>query len=309
METGDSIEGSGRKKRSRRRKKNKNAENKDVKKDVLTHAVVVPSARLSWRKINLLKELEEKYKELVIQFVEYGFKHGVTGHVSLRKALYEELRRRHPDLPSHYIYTAAQDASQRIKSFLALKREGKARTERPEVRKVSVWLDDRLWAPDGYTAVRVATHRGRITIPLRPTKQFWKHINGGWRLKSQPKLKLDEKRRVVYVYFVFEKEIEEKLAKGVVAVDLNENNVTVKIGNKVFMFETRIRGITLGYNSRREVMQSVKGNRYTSRALKRNELSKKSDIRRKIANLIVKEAERLGAAIAVENLPRDAPKI
>ncbi|CCC81521.1 hypothetical protein [Thermoproteus tenax] len=83
----------------------------------------------------------------------------MTGHVSLRKALYGELRGRHPDLPPHYISTAAQDASQRIESFMALKREGKARTERPEVRKVSVWLDDHLWKP-GYTAISGKTRGG-----------------------------------------------------------------------------------------------------------------------------------------------------
>ncbi|ABL88240.1 transposase, IS605 OrfB family [Pyrobaculum islandicum DSM 4184] len=265
--------------KSAERGKKKDAEKK--RDHVLTRAVVIPSARLSWRKFNALKELEKKYREL---------------------------RRRHPDLPSHYVYTAAQDAATRVKSFMALKREGKAKTEKPEIRRISIWLDDRLWKPEGYTAIRVSTHRGRITIPLWPTKQFWKHLNGGWRLKSQPRLKLDEKRRAVYVYFVFEKVVEERPAKGIIAVDLNENNVAVKAGGRVYILETGIRNITVGYHSRREVMQSLKGNRYTSRALKRNELNKKSDIRRKAANFVVREAERLGAAIAVENLPKEAPK-
>ncbi|ABL87317.1 transposase, IS605 OrfB family [Pyrobaculum islandicum DSM 4184] len=275
---------------------------------VVTHTVAVPSPRLSWRKFNTLKELVEKYRELVVHLVDYGFKHGVTGQISLRKALYEELRRRHPDLPSHYVYTAAQDAAARVKSFMALKREGKAKTEKPEIRRISIWLDDHLWIREGFTAVRVSTHRGWVTIPLWPTRQFWRHINEGWRLKTQPRLKLDEKRRIAYVYFVFEKVVEEKPAKGVVSVDLNENNVAVKAGGRVYILETGIRDITLGYNSRREVMQSLKGNRYVSRALKKNELNKKNDIRRKVANFVVREAERLGAAIAVENLPREVPK-
>ncbi|WP_245218349.1 hypothetical protein [Pyrobaculum islandicum] len=238
MEAGDSIEGS-RKKRSRRRNKN-SAERKDEKKaHIITHAVAVPSPRLSWRKINI-KELEERYRELVVHLVEYGFKHGVTGHVTLCKALYGELRRRRPDLPSHYIYTAAQDAATRVKSFLTLKREGRAKTEKPEVKRISIWLDDILWKPEGYTAVRVSTHRGWVTIPLWPTKQFWRHINGWWRLRSQPRLRLDEKRRAVYVYFVFEKVVEERPAKGIIAVDLNENNVAVKAGDRVYILETGI---------------------------------------------------------------------
>ncbi|CCC81700.1 hypothetical protein [Thermoproteus tenax] len=70
MEAGDGREGSGQR-RGRKRKRNKgNAE--EEKAHVLTHAVVVPSPRLSWRKFNTLKELVEKYRELVVHFVEFA---------------------------------------------------------------------------------------------------------------------------------------------------------------------------------------------------------------------------------------------
>ncbi|ADV65434.1 RNA-guided endonuclease InsQ/TnpB family protein [Desulfurococcus mucosus] len=275
---------------------------------LLTRTVIVPSSRLGWRKFNALRELGEKYREFVVHLVEYGFKHGVKSFTGLKKAKYRELRERYPGLPSHYVHTACQDAAQRVRSFLALKCKGKAKTGGPEVRKVSIWLDDHLWKSEGYTAIKVATHRGWIMIPLWPTKLFWRYVNSGWRLRTQIRLKLDEKRRVAYVYFVFEKMVEERPTRSVIAVDLNENNVTVKAGDKVYILETRIRKITVGYHNRREILQSTKGNRYASRMVKRNEFNKKNDIRRKVASLIVREAERLGVAIAVENLPREAPK-
>jgi putative transposase len=48
-------------------------------------------------------------------------------------------------LPSHFIYTACEDASERLDSFQKLKRRGRAYTEKPSVRRVTVHLDDHLW--------------------------------------------------------------------------------------------------------------------------------------------------------------------
>ncbi|WP_231818691.1 hypothetical protein [Thermoproteus tenax] len=62
---------------------------------------------------------------------------------------------------------------------------------------------------------------------------------GGWRLKSQPRLKLDE-RGIAYVHFVFKRAAEEEPASGVVSVDLDENNVAVKAGGRVYILETGI---------------------------------------------------------------------
>jgi putative transposase len=45
--------------------------------------------------------------------------------VKLKAEVYRTEREKHKDLPSHYIYTACQDASMRLKSFLRLKRIGK----------------------------------------------------------------------------------------------------------------------------------------------------------------------------------------
>ena len=78
----------------------------------------------------------------------------IENHIKLRKLAYEDMKERYESLPTHYIYIACQDAITRIKSFLRLKRKGIAKTERPEIRNVSVWLDDVLWDYDGFPRLK-----------------------------------------------------------------------------------------------------------------------------------------------------------
>lgn len=73
----------------------------------------------------------------------YAVENKVKSHLKLRKLFYEQLKEKH-DLPTHYYYTVCHDATTRARSFLELKRKGRAKTEKPEIRKVSLWLDDVL---------------------------------------------------------------------------------------------------------------------------------------------------------------------
>ena len=84
----------------------------------------------------------------------------LTSFTKLKTLKYRELRSLYPQLPSHYAYTACQDASTRVKSFLRLKKKGKVKKDYPEVRKVSIWLDDHLWRMRSLTSIEIATHRG-----------------------------------------------------------------------------------------------------------------------------------------------------
>ena len=278
---------------------------------LLTRTVVVPSVELAKRKYEVFKELEENYGKLVEELVDYGFSHHIESFTRLKKHKYHELRGRHPQLPSHYIHTACQDASTRIASFLKLKKKGLARSEKPVVKKISIWLDDHLWKPLGHTAIKVFTHRGWVNVELQPHKQYWEYVNNGWKLRTQPKLKVDHRGRRLLIYFVFEKNVDVTRtdnARQVVSVDINENNVTVKVQNKVFILQTDIKKLTIGYEGYREVIQSIKGNKYVKRAIHGRERGRKKDRRYKIASIIVDTAKQLGAAVAIENLPKQAPK-
>jgi putative transposase len=227
----------------------------------LTRTVVIPSVELTERKLEAFKELGELYKQMLVELVDYGFEKNVDSFTGLKRDKYRELRGRFPRLPSHYIHTACQDASTRIKSFNKLKKRGLAKSERPEVNRIAIWLDDHLWKRVGYTTILVSTHKGWVPVELRPHKQFWEYVNSEWTLRAQPKMRLDYKRKRLLVYLVFTKavNIDEEKAENVVSVDVNEDNVTVKVLDKAYILETNIKRLTLGYAKYREVVQSVRG--------------------------------------------------
>ena len=283
----------------------------------VTRAVIVPSVVLTKKKYEVLRELEEMYKQMVMELVEYGFKHGIKSFTGLKKRMYRVLRDRYPQLPSHYVHTACQDAATRIKSFMELRKRGRAYTEKPVVREVSTWLDDYLWKPLGYTAIKVATHRGWVVVELQLHKLYWKYINSGWRLRVQPKLKLNHREGRVYVYFVFEKDVEEYRPRGWLAVDVNENNVTVLVDGKAYKLVTMLRKTVELYHEHRRRLQEklciqINGKKYPLYTLWRRKMSclrerdRKTDWGRKVAVAIVKTAESLGYGIIVEKLPKRA---
>jgi putative transposase len=276
----------------------------------LVRTVVVPSVRLTEKKFKVFKELEELYRQVLIELVDYGFRNNIDSFTRLKRDKYRELRRRLPQLPSHYVHTACQDASTRIKSFNKLKKKGLAKSEKPEISKVSTWLDDHLWRLVGYTTILIYTHKGWIPVELVPHKLYWRYINGGWALRTQPKIKIDYRRRRLLVYFVFAKavDVDENGVKHVISVDVNEDNVAVKVLDKVYILETGVKRITIGYARYREAVQSVKGNGYVGRAIHGRECKRKKDIRSKIANIVSNTAEKLNAVVVLENLPKQCPR-
>jgi len=272
--------------------------------------VVVPSTRLTEKKFEVFKELEELYKQVLIELIDYGFKSNIDSFTRLKRDKYRELRRKFPQPPSHYIHTACQDASTRIKSFNKLKKKGLAKSEKPVVNRVSIWLDDHLWKRIGYTTILIYTHRGWVPVKLIPHKLYWRYINSGWILRMQPKMRIDYKNERLLIYFVFVKtvNVDENSAKRVISVDVNEDNVAVKLLNRVFVLETGVKRITIGYSKYREIVQSVKGNGYVGRATRGRERMRKKDIRLKIANIIANIAKSINAVVVLEKLPKQCPR-
>ena len=136
----------------------------------VTRTVIVKSTPLPRRLFRVFVELEAMYRNMVEQLVLYAVRNELTSFTKLKALKYRELRSLYPQLPSHYAYTACQDASTRVKSFLRLKKKGKVKKDYPEVRKVSIWLDDHLWKMRGLSSIEIATHRGWIVIELEPHK-------------------------------------------------------------------------------------------------------------------------------------------
>jgi len=263
------------------------------------------------RTFRIFVELEGMYRNIVELLVLYAVNNGITKFTRLKAEKYREVRSLYPQLPSHYIYTACQDAAERAHSFLRLKKMGRARKAYPEVRGVSIWLDDHLWRAEGLTSISLATHRGRVNVSIELNRHFLRYVNRGWRLATEAKVKLDHRERRLMLYLTFKKEVSEYRPKNYITVDVNEDAEAVLIDGIVYLLETNLSEVTLGYYYRRKRVQEKydrvygPGSRPARKIFKRlgnNERALKREIRWKLATLIVREAARRQAAIVLERL-------
>jgi IS605 OrfB family transposase len=281
----------------------------------VTRTVVVGSVRLPRWLFRVFVELEGMYRDMVGRLVAYAVGNGVTSFVKLKALKYLELRSLYPQLPSHYAYTACQDASVRSKSFLKLRKKGLARKDHPEVREVSIWLDDHLWRMSGLTSIELATHIGWVRVELEPHRQYWRYVNSGWRFASEARLRLDGRGRRLIIYLTFRKSVEAYEPRDLVPIDVNENHVAVMIDQEVYLLETSFKDITLGYHYRRKMIQEkydklcgvkCKAKRRVLRKLREGE--RKADLRWKLANIIVRTAVERRSAIVLERLGKNPAK-
>jgi len=275
----------------------------------VARTVIVKSVRIPRKVFRVFAELEGMYRNMVEQLVIYAVSSNVKSFTKLKALKYREMRTLYSHLPSHYVYTACQDAATRAKSFLRLKKLGLAERSYPEVRSVSIWLDDHLWRLEGYASIRVATHKGWIAVEFDPHKRFWKYINRGWRLSSEAKIKLDKKNRLLVIYLTFVREVEEYKPRGFIPVDVNENSVSMLVDGIAYLFETNTKDIVLGYYYRRKRVQEKYDKLYgvrsrvKRRVLKKlKEKRKKEDIKWKIANIVARTAHERQYAIVLEKL-------
>ena len=276
--------------------------------------VVLKTEKLPKKVFKIFTELEGIYREMILQTVLFAVRNEITSFVKLKAKMYPFLRELYPQLPSHYAYTVCQDSTLRVKSFLKRKKKGLAEKEYPEVRSVSIWLDDHLWRA-GLTLIRIATHKGWIEVNLEGHKHYWKTVNTGWKLASQARIKFDKKERRLIVFLTFYKDVEEYEARSWIPIDVNEDNVTALIDFTPVIFETGQKEITLGYYYRRKRVQEKWDKKLGSRNGKKRRILrklregyKKRDIRNKLARIIVEEARKRNAGIVLEKLPKNVPR-
>lgn len=281
----------------------------------VARTVVVKSVPLPRRVFRVFVELEGICRNIVEQLTMFAVGNSITSFAKLKALKYRELRALYPQLPLHYAYTACQDASTRAKSFLRLKKRGFAEKDYPEVKSVSIWLDDHLWRLSSLTSVEIATHKGWIKIELESHKRYWKYVNSGWMFFSETKVKLDKKSRRVLIYLTFKKSVELYKPKGFTPVDVNENHVAVLVDGKAYLFETGFRDIVLGYYYRRKRIQekydetfgvNCRIKKKVFRKLK--EKKRKDNLKWKLASIVVGIAKEKQYAIVLERLGKNPAK-
>ncbi|XRO77192.1 hypothetical protein ACO3VM_01310 [Methanocaldococcus sp. 10A] len=256
----------------------------------LSKTVALKSKPLTRTKIKIIEDIIEVYKEILTIALDFGLKNNTKGHIKIRKGIYEEIKNKYPKLPTHYIYTASQDASTRIKSFISAKKRGRAYTKTPQVRNVSLWLDEFLFNyinfkmnieklfsinKEGKKTVhlRLSTPNGRIVIPLKPHKQFFKLLNDGWKIKAGFKLMLNKEDGTVTVLIPLEKEITiSDDYKTIYALDFNMDNITYGNFENIDIIKTDLGKLTEKYSNITNNIQekfSFKGIHKQEKPLKR----------------------------------------
>ena len=256
-----------------------------------------------------ISEIFNLYKKIVNELLNYASTKNITSFKRLKKEKYYELRKKHFELSSHYIYTACQMACSIYKSFRKLKRRGKAKGEKPVFKRDVVMLDDHLFSINlDDWIVSISTPNGRAKLKLlhgnyHERFKDWK-VGQAWLIKKDDNM---------FLNVVFRKEVEIGMPIDVIGVDVNENNVTIAKSNGFERRVTREKNIRITYFlKRRRIQSKIKTGKKRKTLLSkygRRETKRILDIYHKVANWVVKKALKTSSAIALENLKNIRKKI
>ena len=262
-----------------------------------------------------LREIIEAYKGMLQEMVNYSVEHKAS-QATLHKVFYHRFREKYPWLPTRVIKGCYRDAVRRAKSFRELKKKGVAKTGRPVVRKVTVTYSDSQDWRLGNGVIELRAHREWVKIHYRNHKQLHRYLYNGWKLSSELRLKLNGKKVIIYLAFTKNLEVVYN-PNNVVAVDVNENNVTLAVFRdrklyEVYRIETGLGRIVISYAERRKRIARGKSTKTRSvkKALKKlREKERKQDIIYKTAKIIEEFAIKNNAAVVIGNVRRGKRKL
>ncbi len=259
-----------------------------------------------------LRDIVEPLKTMIGEMVEYALEHNAS-QKTLHRVFYERYRMLYPWLPTRVIKGAYRDAVRRAKSFRERLKKGKARTSKPEVRRVTiVYSDNQDWRIE-YGSLKIRTHRGWVELRYPNNRQLLRYLYGGWIPASELKLKADGGRRVL-AYITFVKVYAILYDKtNVIAVDVNENNITIAVFRngvlvEVIRVETGLGRIVIAYAVRRKRIS--KGKSTKTREVKKKlkmlrERDRKKDLLYKVVNFIEELARENNAVVVVGDISGD----
>jgi predicted transposase len=131
----------------------------------------------------MLGELFSTYRCMVKECLEKAMSMKITSRKRLHESIYRELRMRYMDYPSHYIYTAITMALGIYKSYRRISKK-RNNIKPPSIKRLkTVLLDDTHLFWFSWGSLRIATHKGQLTIPFMLHEHAEKF--GGWQVKVQ----------------------------------------------------------------------------------------------------------------------------
>jgi IS605 OrfB family transposase len=161
--------------------------------------------------------------------------------------------------------------------------------------------------------LKIRTHRGWVELSYANNKQLHRYLYGGWIPASELKLKTDGGRRVlayitfIKIYAVFYDKT------NVIAVDVNENNITIAVFKngvlvEVIRIETGLGRIVIAYAVRRKRISRGKSTktREVKKKLKMlREGDRKKDILYKVVSFIEELAKENNAVVVIGDIGED----
>jgi putative transposase len=259
-----------------------------------------------------LRDIVEPLKNMISEMVEYALEHNASQN-TLHRVFYERYRREYPWIPTRVIKGAYRDAARRAKSFRERLKKGRAYTGKPKIRRVTiVYSDNQDWKIEN-GSLKIRTHRGWVELRYANNRQLLRYLYGGWIPASELKLKTDGSRRVlayitfIKVYTVFYDKT------NVIAVDVNENNITIAVFRngvlvEVIRIETGLGRIVIAYAVRRKRISRGKSTkiREVKKKLKMlRERDRKKDILYKVARFIEELARENNAVVVIGDIGGD----
>jgi len=261
-----------------------------------------------------LRETESAYREMLREMVEYAVERKAS-QSTLHRVFYSRFREKYPWLPTRVVKGAYRDAVRRAKSYRELKKKGKVHKDKPEVRRVTItYSDSQDWRLES-GGIKLRTHRGWVVLHYRNHRQLHRYLYSGWRLASELRFKILGKKVVVYLSFTREFEVSYN-PRNAVAVDVNENNVTVAVFKNcsltdIYRVETGLGRIVIAYSERRRrIMRgdSTKVREVRRKLRKLREKERKLDALRKTVKLIESLAVENRAVVVVGNIDEKSKK-
>ncbi len=262
-----------------------------------------------------LREITEAYKHMLQEMVNYAVEHKAS-QATLHKVFYRKFREKYPWLPTRIIKGCYRDAVRRAKSFRELKKRGVVKTDKPVVKRITITYSDLQDWRLRNGAIEVRTHRGWVKIHYRGHKQLHRYLYNGWKLSSELRLKTNGRKIIIYLTFTKNFEVTYN-SNNVVAVDVNENNVTLVVfRNKklyeVYRIETGLGRLVISYAERRKRITKSKTtkDRSVKKVLRKlREKKRKRDIIYKTARIIEELAMQYNAVVVVGNVRRGKRKL
>jgi putative transposase len=259
-----------------------------------------------------LKDIVEPLKNMISEMVEYALEHNASQN-TLHRVFYERYRMQYPWIPTRVIKGAYRDAVRRAKSFRERLKKGKAYTRKPKVRRVTiVYSDNQDWRIES-GSLKIRTHRGWVELRYANNRQLLRYLYGGWIPASELKLKTSGGRRVL-AYITFIKIYAVLYDKtNVIAVDVNENNITIAVFKngvlvEVIRIETSLGRIVIAYAVRRKRIskgKSTKTREVKKKLRKLREGDRKQDILYKVVSFIEELARENNAVVVVGDIGGD----